>query len=293
MRYHAAMEKTTGSSAGWHPRSRFVELSDGWRAHFVELGQSGPPLILIHGILVSSWAWRFNLDYLARRHRVFALCQKGFGYSEKRRSRYDLQDLTDFLRRFMDRLGIERAHLAGNSLGGAVSMRLALDDPSRVDKLVLVNAAGLRWRLIDDFAKLQSVLLSPIYRTLANRWAYKLLLANLAYANLPIDRDYMEGFLRPLRARGAYPAFVATLRHVAHDFELMQQEIERIRHETLIVWGAKDRLVPLKSGFILNNQIRRSRLEIFYNCSHCPHEEDPARFNRLVDLYLNGEDSPR
>ena len=83
---------------GWHPNSRFVQLESA-RIHFVDTGnQEGPVLLLLHGYVMSSWAWRLNIEAFGTSHRVIALCHKGFGFSEKPRSDYTLESLADVVR---------------------------------------------------------------------------------------------------------------------------------------------------------------------------------------------------
>ncbi len=274
-----------GLRQGWHPDSRFVDL-DGWTAHYVEAGQ-GQPVLLLHGILVSSWAWRFNLNPLSQHFRVLALCQKGHGWSDKHADPYTLGSLADFVLRFLDRMKIDQVDLVGNSLGGAVSLTLALEHPDRVRKLVLVDSAAVPLRVINPLLAIQSPFLIPAYKVAGRPFVFKVLLRALAYRNIPIDTNYMRGFMAPLRQRGAIAAAAHIARNLPPGLRDLFPRLGGMTRPVQLIWGAHDRLLPLRSGLLLNRILPTSRLEVFSHCAHCPMEEDPPRFNRIVTEFLS------
>lgn len=263
-----------------------MELAGGDKAHFIDTGGDGSCVLLLHGILVSSWAWRFNLEPLSRRFRVVALCQKGHGWSDKADSSYTLDDLTDFTRRFLRHLGIRRTHIIGNSLGGAVALRLAMEEPALVDRLVLVDPAAVPLRVIHYFLGIQSSKLAPLYQLAGRPWVFQLILRGLAYRNIPIDRHYMDWFMAPLKQQGAMRAAARISRNLQSGLETVYDGLDRVTQPTLLVWGRHDKLVPLRAGRILVNKLPDARLEVFDHCAHCAMEEDPPRFNRLVVDFL-------
>jgi pimeloyl-ACP methyl ester carboxylesterase len=260
-------------------------------AHVVDMGGSGPPLVLIHGILVSSWAWRLNLETLAKHFRVIAICQKGHGWSDAPRhgspsGDYSFEGLADFVLRVMGVLGLERVHLCGNSLGGAVCLRIALDHPDRVDRLVLVDSAGVPFRYVRALTRWQSALLAPAYRLVGRATVFKVLLKTTAYRRLAIDEHYMRAFMGPLRRRGRLAAAGAALGQLHDGSRRIFSRLPNLKHPTLIIWGRHDLLVPLRAGRLLEAAIPNTRFELFDDCAHCPMEEAPARFNRLVLDFL-------
>lgn len=278
----------------WHPASRFFTI-DGVRAHAVVLeprepplstssdGSSEPPtLILLHGIAVSSWAWRKNLEALAERHRVIALCHKGHGWSGRVAKGLDIPALSAFVLGAMDRLGIERASLVGNSLGGGVSLWTSLHAPERVDRLVLVNPASHLTQLPWPLLKSQVAALAPVYRALVGPTLLRIPLATIAYRNLPVDRDYMAGFWAPFTERGSMRSLVATARALPEAITALDQRLTEVTHPTLVLWGERDGLLPAATAHRLVRKIPRSRLVLIPDAGHCPHEETPERFNRLV-----------
>src|SRR5260370_428084 len=125
--------------------SGFIELGS-LRVHHTHGGR-GSPVLFIHGLGSSGYIeWRFNLDATSDRHRVYAPDLPGFGRSEKPRARYGIQYFTRFIERYMDDRGLRSAAVVGASLGGRIALELALENPRRVSKLVLVNASLLTRR---------------------------------------------------------------------------------------------------------------------------------------------------
>ena len=120
---------------------RFVTVN-GIRTHYVAAGE-GEPLLLLHGLGASLMAWALNIEPLSRKFSVYAIDIPGHGDSEKPDMDYLLPTAVDFVRDFMRALGIERASIAGNSMGGMIALKTAIDFPELVDRLVLVDAAGL------------------------------------------------------------------------------------------------------------------------------------------------------
>src|ERR1700737_465143 len=123
-------------------------MQSGWlqlgslRVHHTHGGR-GSPVLFIHGLGSSGYIeWRFNLEAIAHRHRVYAPDLPGFGRTEKPRARYGIPYFTRFIQRYMDARGLRSAAVVGASLGGRIALELALESPDRVSKLVLVNALG-------------------------------------------------------------------------------------------------------------------------------------------------------
>lgn len=271
---------------GWHPRSRIFDVViDGKpeRCHAVDLGpRDGPALVLLHGIAVSSWAWRKNLEPLAARGlRVIAICHKGHGWSGRGNGQHDLTTLSRFVLGALDHLGVERASFVGNSLGGAVSLWTALHEATRVERLVLINPAShlsqLPWPAIGLIGAM-----APVYRALFGPTLLRIPLATIAYRGLPIDRDYMAGFWAPFKARGSLRTLAATARALPPAIATLDRRLAEVRHPTLVIWGEADALLPVQGAHRLVRQIPHARLVVLPGVGHCPHEENPERTNHLI-----------
>lgn len=260
---------------------------DGVRAHAVVLEARKPTgasqdLLLLHGIAQSSWAWRKNLEALAEHHRVIALCQKGHGWSGRVDDALDIPSLSAFVLGAMDRLELERATLVGSSLGGGVSLWTSLTNPERVDKLILVNPASHLSQLPWPLLKSQVNALAGVYRALVGPTLLRIPLSAIAYRNLPIDRDYMAGFWAPFTEKGSMRSLLATARALPGAIDNLDQRLHEIAHPTLVLWGERDGLLSASTAHHLARRIPASRLVLIPEAGHCPHEETPDRFNRLV-----------
>ena len=189
--------KPSAGKKGWHPKSTFIDLPSG-RAHVIDTGghPDSIPVLLLHGYVMSSWAWRMNIEAFAVSHRVIVMCHKGFGFSEKPRSDYRLESLTDFVFEVLNRLNVKRCMVVGHSMGGAIAMRMALEQPDRVQRLVLVCSAGIRWQLPKFLTSLPMPILMSLSRILFSRPMMKRILRTVGYRRPVVDEVYMDTYMR-------------------------------------------------------------------------------------------------
>lgn len=281
--------------ADWHEyreaifhseHSRFADI-DGIRVHYQEAGEkTNPVLVLIHGFASSTLVWsKVFVDLAHAGFRVLAVDLLGFGYSGKpRNGEYTIAGQARFLMRLLEHLGVKRATLVGSSYGGAVAATCALDHPQRVEKLILVgtvnNNQPLRFNLMRLFGSpvlgdVVSPLLIGSRRLLRRRM--KRVYDRHAWV---LDERRVDARHFPLRAAGTQRAIIRTVR--GWDAERISRDAHLIHQPTLLLWGENDIEVPLADGERLHEQIRGSRLVVFLQCGHLPHEEYPEAFTKLV-----------
>lgn len=273
----------------WHPGSKFLTV-DGRQAHCVDVGR-GPTVLLLHGFLHSSYTWRSTIAALSGRYRVIAPCLFGFGWAGRGPSDYSLEGFTGWVRGILDALGVRRVHATlGNSLGGGIALRLALQEPARVGRLVLVSTLGptypvpgLPLRLLNFKA------FEPLFRATAGSAPFiRRALSWTAYKRIPVDQAVLAGFAQ-LRRPGSLTSAVETARQLWPASKWLGRRLEQVRVPTLVVWGRRDSLLPLAYGRRAAARIPGARLEVFQECGHCAHEEHPDRFNLLVERFLQEE----
>lgn len=263
---------------------------------------SGPLLVLIHGITNSSASWEPVLASLAERFTVLAPDLLGHGDSAKPRGDYSLGAYASLTRDLMLALGHERATFVGHSLGGGIAMQLGYQFPERMERLVLVSSGGLG-RQVSPFLRAVALpgaeLTLPIVGSRALVGASAKVGGWLSRLGLGIGTDlsaFSDGMatLADIEARSA---FVHTARGM---IDLGGQRIDARDRlyltasvPTLIVWGDRDQVIPVRHALRAHEAMAGSRLELFEGAGHFPHHHDPARFAAdVADFVDTTEASP-
>ena len=261
------------------------------RARYWESG-AVTPVLLIHGLGASAETWQDTLPVLAEAHHVYAVDLVGFGYSDKPAAEYTVDYLVDFIRGFMDVVGIEEAALIGHSLGGALVLRFAILHPDRASKLVLVDSAGLSRKVglglrLVALPLVGELLLRPSpekTRQALKPFFHDPILLTDAFVDLNFDL---------ITQPGAQAAYLSTVRSLASVFGARRHigddiiaRLEEIHIPTLVLWGAQDAIVPVAHADIARDLIANALIHILPECGHMPMMEKPEEFNRLVGRFL-------
>ena len=251
----------------------------GQKIHYVEAG-SGPTVILLHGLGGSTQVWQFNIGALAEKYHVVVPDQIGFGKSDKPLVNYRIRTYVDFLDQFCRQLKIERATLIGNSMGGWVAAMFTASFPDRVDKLVLVDAAG--YRPPKDFDMRTLFGLNP-----TSREGMKVLVGKVFYNKaFQTDAAVDMAFAARLAAGDGYTINSLT-ESIIRGEDFLDDIAKTIKRPTLIVWGRQDGLVALAEGERFNKDIAGSKMIVIEECGHVPNAEKPGEFNAAVLKFLS------
>jgi len=253
---------------------------------------SGRPVILLHGsgAGVSAWAnWRNTLPELAKRRRVLAPDLLGFGYSEVPED-YQFRHMDSWVEQiisFMDALAIEQADFIGNSFGASLTLALVVRYPNRVGRMVLMGSGGQPFTVNENLMKLWG------YKPSLN--AMKNILQIMAY-----DKSIATDELAELRYRatirpGAQAlfsrVFPAPYQRWADALVIDDEQLAVLPHQTLILHGRDDRVVPVHVSEQLFRKIQNAQLHLFGRCGHWIQIEQAARFNYLVSEFLSESNS--
>jgi 2-hydroxy-6-oxonona-2,4-dienedioate hydrolase len=250
----------------------------GQKIHYVEAGNDGPTLILLHGLGADSSIWAANLATLSEKTHVFAIDQIGFGRSDKPLLDYRITTFTDFLYGFMQALKIPRATLVGHSVGGWVAADFAVQHHDMIDKLVLVDSAGVtpkEWKGGRTPVNLNPASLTDTRKTLEFLFYDKAIIT---------DQLVQQLFERRLRNGDGYTV-TRVLEGMGFD-AWPTKRLAAVKAATLLIWGREDALTPVGHGETLHKGIPNSRLEVLGHCGHLPQIEKPAYFNKLVLDFL-------
>ena len=254
----------------------------GQKIHYVEAG-SGPVVVLLHGLGGNTLNWAFNVPALAQKYRVVVPDQIGFGQSAKPPINYRVGTYTDFLDKFLDELKIEKATLVGNSMGGWVAALYALQKPARVERLVLVDAAGFSPPKDFDLAALSG--LNPSTRDAMRR------LSSMVFANKQLfgTDAAIDALLAQRISAGDGYTIQSLVESIHRGEDMLDGRLGGIKQPTLIVWGREDGLTPLaREGERFKREISGSQLVVFDNTGHVPQVERAADFNAAVLKFLAG-----
>jgi pimeloyl-ACP methyl ester carboxylesterase len=287
------------------PAGRSAWLEIDWRKHqhwvtvgdtplnVIDLGE-GDPVVFVHG-LSGSWPnWLEQLPAFAKDHRVIAMDLPGFGHSPMPTEKITISSYARILDELLATLGVDAATLVGNSMGGFISAELAIAFPQRVERLVLVSAAGISTNGRRDMQRAAHAL-RRIERVLA---AYTTWVAahSEAIVRYPGLRNAALGLvtrhpsrLNPALAaeqlRGAgKPGFMQALQ--ANIDYPIRKRLPEIACPTLIVWGEEDKVIPVRDAGVFEELIPRSRKILFEDTGHMAMLERPAAFNELLSEFM-------
>jgi pimeloyl-ACP methyl ester carboxylesterase len=266
----------------------------GYRRAFIHVGH-GPTLLLLHGIGDCSDTWHKLIPELAQDHTVIAPDLLGHGRSDKPRADYSVAAYANGMRDLLSVLGVDRATVIGHSLGGGVAMQFAYQYPERCERLVLVSTGGVCPEvhpLLRLAAAPNADLVLPLMglpgSRLIGRCGFKLL--ELMRTDLGRDAEHLARVFDALPDATSRRAFVRTLRSVVDWRGQAVTMLDRCYltrgMPTLLVWGARDAVIPFHHAQIAHAAMPESRLEVFEDAGHFPHHRDPERFLRVVREFL-------
>jgi pimeloyl-ACP methyl ester carboxylesterase len=261
---------------------------------------SGPPVVLIHGMLNSSSHWQSVAMELARDHTVIAPDLIGHGDSAAPRGDYSLGAHAASIRDLLAAIGIDRASIVGHSLGGGVAMQFFYQFPQRVERLVLISSGGLG-REVSPMLRSAAL---PGVSALLSLTIQPRVLSALAGAGHRLRERALGGgvylqaiarALRPLENADARQAFLTTLRSVIDVRGQRVSATDRLylleSIPTMIVWGERDNTIPLVHGRRAHEAIPHSLFRTLPNAAHFPHLEDPGGLSRLLREFIQETDA--
>jgi pimeloyl-ACP methyl ester carboxylesterase len=291
----------------WSEHQRWVTVAER-PVNVIELGE-GPPIVFVHG-LSGSWPnWLEQLPVFAGRngdsrrrrvspgfgnHRVIAMDLPGFGHSPMPTEKITISLYARILDSLLETLGVSAATLVGNSMGGFVSTELAIAFPQRVERLVLVSAAGISTHRHQGVERVEPYLrrVAPMIAaytgwtaTRSNWMARRSGLRNLSLGFVTRHPRRLPAPLVAEQIRGAgKPGFMQALR--ANIDYPIRERLPEIACPTLIVWGEEDKVIPVSDAYVFEELIPNSRKVIYADTGHMAMLERPEAFNGLLAEFV-------
>ena len=270
--------------------SQFVAI-EGMQVHLRDEGprDDPQPIVLLHGTSASLHTWDGWVAALKGRHRVIRMDMPGFGLTGPTPDgQYTLPTYTRFVVAVMDRLGVKQAVIAGNSFGGNIAWKTAVDYPDRVSKLVLVDASGYAYQpksIPLAFQLAQIPALRPFMNKLLPRRMIEASVRNVYGDPSKVGPELIDRYYELTLRAGNRDALVQRfLQSKSGEFEA---QIKTITKPTLIIWGGQDHLIPPDNADKFQHDIQGSRLAVFDALGHVPHEEDPVATVAAVQTFLD------
>lgn len=274
------------------PTDRYIKVGAINTRYWAE-GNQGQPVVLIHGIggYVENWLPCFAA--LTARHRVYALDLMGLGRTDKPlNASYSISSLAQFVKNFMDTLGIERAHVVGHSLGGAIALRFTLMFGQCVDKLVLVNSAGLGRGMGLALRLGMLPVLGKLF-THPSRAATRLILKMMVHDRGVMTEKLCDEYYQMASLPGNQHCFLKILRENGSFFGQSKnvyshhvRGLPTIMKPVLLVSGRQDWVMPAAHVRAAAKYLPNARLHIFESCGHLPMFERTQAFNELLLNFL-------
>ena len=264
-------------------------LANGIQTNYHEQGQShgqGAPVLLIHGSGpgVTGWAnWRLTIPALAENFRVIAPDIVGFGYTERPADvQYNMDTWVSHILGFMDALGLEKAHVVGNSFGGGLALAMAIRAPERVNRLVLMGSAGLPFTLTDGLDRVWGYTPSiDNMRGLLDIFAF-----DRSRVTDELAKMRYEASIRPGIQEAFSQMFPAPRQNGVNALASAEAAMQALPHHTMIIHGREDKVIPLSTSYQLFNLIQKSQIHVFGQCGHWTQIEHTVRFNSLISDFF-------
>lgn len=251
---------------------------------------SGSPILLVHGLGMSSYTWRNNIEALAQKFTVYAPDLRGFGRSDKSNTYgYSLDYHRKTLLKLLNYLELKKVDYIGSSMGGEVGLRLAIHHPERIKRLVLLASAGyredlprlLRWLSCLPYRPLVGPL---IRRRILTEHTVRSALREAYYRPDLITEQEVSAMLAPILAKESGRAFLRLIREF--DFGKEKDRYTEIIHPSLILAGSHDRIIPLAHLQRLHQELPHSELVVIPESGHFLHEEKWQEVNSHILSFL-------
>ena len=257
---------------------KFVKI-DGNKIRYLESGGSGGNIVLVHGLGASAERWEFVIPKFNQHYRVIVPDLIGFGYSDKPLVDYTIEFFSDFFSDFLKKIQLDKTNIIGSSLGGQIAGQFAAQNPTSIEKLVLVSPSGI---MKHSTPALDAYVMAALYPDVQGaKNAFQM----MAGPAKQVNQKIVEEFVKRMKLPNAKMAFMSTLLGLKNA-ELLSKSLKKISIPTLIIWGENDPVIPIKYADEFLSCMQECRFYMMDNCGHTPYVDDPTKFAELVLDFL-------
>ena len=249
------------------------------KIRYLEEGISENTLLLLHGLGASAERWEYVIPHFAREFRVVVPDLIGFGYSDKPMADYTIEYFSEFISKFVDKIGIKELNIVGSSLGGQIAAEYTVNHNENIRKLVLVSPSGVMKHSTPALDAYIAAALYPNDDSALNAF-------QLMSGRKKIEDKTVNGFIERMALPNAKMAFMSTLLGLK-DSEPITKKLQMITVPTLIVWGENDPVIPIEYSQSFISGINDCRFYKMVGCGHTPYAEEPDMFFQIVSDFLN------
>lgn len=257
------------------PESKFINL-DGQRVHYTDEGK-GEIVVLIHGTAASLHTWQGWMPSLKKTFRVLRMDLPAFGLTGPAKDRnYSIDSYVKFLENFLAHFNTRQINLVGNSLGGQIAWHFAAKHPDNVNKLILIDSAGLpRMGKIPLPIRLARMpVLDKIARYVSPRFLVKKSLKEVYFDKTRVTDALVDRYYSMTLREGNRQAFVDRAHQLSED---SGDDLRKVRMPTLILWGQHDQWIPVAQAEVFRKKLLLPQVKIYDNAGHVPQEEIPEQ----------------
>lgn len=293
LRVHVVQSNSCKSSIGAHSVSATSPLLKAPATKTTETSLNKQTIVLLHGTSASLHTWNGWSDRLQQKYCVVRMDLPAFGltgpYTDPNK-RYNMDNYVDTVIGVMDQIKINEATIAGNSLGGGIAWLTTLQHPDRVSNLILVDSSGFAFtpkHIPIGFKLAQYPILDPLVEKVLPKSLVRKSIESVYADDSKVSDELVTRYYELTRRKGNRKALTQRMRE-----DLVMTEVEQlssIKQPTLIIWGAKDDLIPIDSAYKFEQALPNSELVVFDNLGHVPHEEDPEATVAVVMQFLDSK----
>ena len=258
-------------------QEKFVKIDDN-KIRYLESGSSTRTIVLVHGLGASAERWKYVIPYFNTSYRVIVPDLIGFGYSDKPIADYTPQFFTEFLSKFLKKVGIKKSNIIGSSLGGQISVEYATKHKDAVEKLVLVSPSGI---MKETTPALEAYIMAALYPSRDNaKTAFQMM-----SRSRKIDPHIIDDFVKRMLLPNAKMAFMSTLLGLKNS-DPLTKKLLKISVPILMIWGELDPVIPIIHADSIVSSIQDCRFYRMDGCGHTPYVDNPKKFSELVLDFL-------